>query len=416
MKKQLLGSLVIFILLLNCTQKQKSEQQNLEALFSQIYSPEKEGLTSLSFQLDGEHELLKNFEKHIPVDSPQIYIYWKEPFHMKTIIKSQSGTPVEIPRWLDFGFAFGILYGPDLHPILQTPEAELLYLKREFNLDNTATIEHESNADGEKFILKSNDDFKAMQEIQTNAENIILYRKGSRLLRTGSSSVEIGYSENWLKLPNGKTVVSHRQKSYNDKSRLQIIDGIQYNNFDGFWLPNKIEENRNSTEKGRVYKMDMKLVFKNWQLNPEIDDSFFDFPEPEKLVLDFSSPKTTLDGFIKSIKNGNLKNIRSCFSKEMATQFDMLTNEIYQQIAPFPLIPDTTLVKVQSNVLFSLFSRIADPLKSWEINIIKCGQSFAEGTLISNAKMELYRGSYQIILEDNHWKIDTNPYLIFPEN
>jgi hypothetical protein len=413
--KNLLLLMLLMALLSACSAPQKnSNTVPLEKIFKHLYSLENEGLRSLSLEVDGSHELVKNFLMDLHLDSGKIIVYWQAPFEMKTLVFSKTGVPVSLPRWLDFGFAFGIFYGNDLAPIFNRPEAEIKLLENEFDLGGKGTLKISTGKNNQQEILLKNPNQKAtFLTIVTDSTDFPLNRFGSKLFKGGGQMIEIGYSENWIKLPNNKAITSFRQQSTQDKSQKKLEHRIEYKKIADYWFPSEIIERKRATQAGKIQKQDTRLVYQNYQINAEFPAELFQFEQATHVKLNLSTPDSTLKSLVAAARAGNIAQMQDCFSKAMAAHFQVLTSEASQGITPFAIIPDEMLIKIQKDVTRWVFGSYVESIAALKSTVIEQTTDKAILTVDYAGHSSLFRGQYHLVKEGDSWKIDTNPYVIF---
>lgn len=415
MMKKCLPLLLIIIAFVACSKStQAPHSAKLEKIFQHIYSLEKEGIESLSLEISGNHESVKNFLADLNVDSGKIIVYWKKPFELKTHVFSKTGAPVDLPRWLDFGFAFGIFYGTDLVPILARPGTEIQLLENIFNLNSTGILKEETTENNNlKFVLEDPAQPKKSHTIITDKDYFPLNSYGSRLFEGKGQVIEIDFTENWIKLPNNKAVTSYREQRTRDKSRKRLEHRIKYKKIKNFWLPSEITERKRATQRGKIQKQDTRLVYDHFQINPVFDDALFEFEQPANTKSNFSTPDSTLQSLLRAARGGDINQMRHCFSREMKSQFEALTNQAHQGIRPFAIIPGETLKKIQDDVTRWVFGSYVERIEKLNSTLVNQTSGKAILTVDYEGESSLFRGEYQLVKESDGWKIDTNPHVIF---
>lgn len=413
----LIRSVLILLagLLIACAETPKnSNRAQLEKIFQHLYSLETEGIRSLSLEVAGSHETVRNFLMDLNIDSGKIIIYWRAPFEMKTRVYSKTGEMVPLPRWLDFGFAFGIFYGTDLVPIFARPENEIHQIETDFNLVENGVLNTKiTDKNQHEYTVKNLDQKVEFVTIVTDSSGFPLNRLGTRLVQTGGQMIELGYSENWIKLPNQKAVTSYRLQMTKDKSQRRREYRISYLKIGDYWLPTEIVERKRATEAGKLQKQDTRLAYLNYGINPTLSDSLFHFAEPTDVRQNFSTPDSTLASLIAAARAGNIPQMQGCFSADMAVQFANLTHEASQGITPFAIIPDQMLQKIKNDVTRWVFGSYVEQIGEITTTRVRETATQVVLTVDYSGRSSLFRGQYQLIQEAGAWKIDTNPYVIF---
>jgi len=414
--KRVIFVLWAFILIFACGKNQNQNIESLRKAFSQVYSIEEAGIQSLYFEVAGNHDFIRNFLNHVKIDSPTIRIYWKPDLKIKAEVITPAGMALLIPRWLDFGFAFGLLSSTDLLPLFQPADHTWQLLQKEFNLNQKGTFELiqtilENN--NHEFVLQDKNEPRNLQKIISTPDNLLLDRFGSKLIETPYGLIETGYSENWLKLPNGKIVLSFHQQSYLDKPRLKIQHRISYDQVDNYWLPREIIKKERSIEKGKIRQVDHQIIFKNYLINLTLPDSIFDFPAPAQATLDLTSPTRTLNSLFLAVKMGNTSQMQQCFSAEMQLQYTAFLKNTANEITPIASIPPALLQQVKTNAQQWFFGNYMSNIKDWQITNINEKANSAEISLDFTSELDLFEGPFKLMKEENEWKIDTNPFVIF---
>lgn len=413
----LIRSVLILLagLLFACAETpQNSNRANLEKIFAHLYSLETEGIRSLSLEVAGSHETVRNFLADLNIDSGKILIYWRAPFDMKTMVYSKTGEMVPLPRWLDFGFAFGLFYGTDLVPIFARPENEIQLLETGFNLAENGVVNIRMNDKNQReYTVKNPNQKVEFATIVTDSADFPLNRLGTRLFETGGQLIELGYSENWIKLPNQKAIPSYRLQMTKDKSQRRREYRISFQKIADYWLPTEIMERKRATEAGKLQKQDTRLVYLNYQINPPLPDSLFHFEESAAAHQNLSTPDSTLASLIAAARAGNIPQMQNCFSEAMAVQFANLTREASQGITPFAIIPEEMLQKIKNDVTRWVFGSYVEHIGTIKTNRVRETPTQVVLTVDYSGRSSLFRGQYQMIQEAGAWKIDTNPYVIF---
>ena len=388
--KKFLPFILLILSFLACSKPvADSKTAKLEKVFQHLYTPEREGITSLSLEVSGNHDIVKNFLADLGVDSGKILVYWQAPFDLKTHIFTATGKPVILPRWLDFGFAFGIFYGTELVPIFSRSETEIKLLEQEFNLLQAGMVE-EKAGENNTIDFKLNDPGRKQQQqtIVTDKNYFPLNTYGTRQFEGDGQELEIGYSKNWLRLPNNKAVTSFKQQSVNDKSRKRLEYRISYKKIAEYWFPSEILERRRASEKGRIQRQDTRLVYENYQINPQLPEDLFLFEAPGTTNQNFSTPDSTIRSLLAAVRVGNTNQMKICFSKEMESQFEALTNQASQGITPFAIIPGEMLRKIQNDVTIWVFQELCR--KNHQIDDHRCQSNQSSGDCHGRVRRALF--------------------------
>ena len=409
-------SLVVIILMLNCTHTPNPHLKQLKQTLSHFYSLENAGIKSLIFEISGNHEIIRNFLTNFAIDSPKIRIYWKPGYKIRTEVIDKAGLAANTPRWLDFGFAYGLLYSTDLLPVFRKQDYLWKKINSNFDLAEKNSLTLQTTAQNQEFTLQKSTPTRVIQKIITDQQFFPLSRWGINQIRRNNIDVESTFSENWLKLPNEKIVVSYYQHEFNDKTRLRIQQRVQYEQIEQVWLPVAIIKKERGIERGKIHRQDSKIIFSNYLINSAIPDSIFDFYSPGSAKTDFSSPENTIFTLFLSGKVGNPQQVKACFSQAMQIQFEALLQATADEITTTGDIPASILAKVKQNIRQWFLGNYLQHARG--LNIASIKKNSANATIhidLKNAD-NFYKGPYQLIKEKDGWKIDTNPFVIFKDD
>ncbi|MBN2088603.1 hypothetical protein JW964_03275 [candidate division KSB1 bacterium] len=408
--------LTVMILMLNCTHSSSPHLKQLEQTLSHFYSLENARVESLIFEVNGNHEIIQNFLGNFAMKSPTIRIYWKPGYKIRTEVIDKAGLAANIPRWLDFGFAYGLLYSTDLLPLFRKQDYIWKKMNAEFNLMAKNNVSLQSTDQNREFTLEKLVPSKVIQKIITDHDFFPLSRWGLRRIDQGNMEIESTFSENWLKLPNGKIVLSYYQHDFNDNTRLRVQQRIQYAQFQQAWLPVSINKKQRGIARGKINREDSQINFTNYRLNYAIPDSIFEFYSPGSTILDFSSPERALSTMFMAGKAANPDQVKACFSQTMQLQFDALLRAAADEITATGDIPASILAKVKQNVQQWFLGNYLQQARDWKLASIDKNSAMATLEIELKNSKNFYTGPYTLIQEKDGWKIDTNPFIIFKEN
>jgi len=416
-RRSIIRALGIWLIFSNCGQQPEPALPLLDKIYDHIYFPQDNGLKSLSWVVTGSSDQFRQFARSFGIrDSLEVHVCWKAPNHLKARVftRGKHRAQVAIPRWADFGLAFGLTRNFDALPLSGSKTQAIRACLDSLRLDSTAVAAVRKLRNGGFEISLTSSDAALTHRIQTTAD----YAPVSEQLiqNSGASGTDdttkiTRMQRHWLALTNGKAALRQQENRFGQQGVNQVILQLMYQHYGAFWLPEWSYEVAHLVSRGHVSYADQRLRFSGYVINPDLPDTLFAFPDVAQAQVNLKTPAAALNSLMGALAGGDPDAARACLTDSARAGFDQFLERLTGSMPQLPGLPDSLIHSLQKNALQWLMSKeFSDALlyRIQEKNVISDSEAFL---YVHGEAVEALNSPYRFIRSDGAWRIDSFPVL-----
>lgn len=407
--------IVLLALAVSCGQREEPAEAVLDKIFSHYYCPQQHGLKSLSLIVSGSNDVMRQFARSFDIhDSIEVHIFWKAPHSLKSIVytRGKNRRRVLIPRWVDYGLAFGLTHGSDGLPLFFSKQIEISKISDSLKMQAGISVPIESEKENRYKITFASEDKKTQHIFITDKYFRPLLDEIREQASESDTTIFVRLKRQWLVYSNGKVTIRQQERRTGQWAQNRFISRIMYQKFGEYWLPEWIYYIANTVGRGRISYGDQKMKFLGYQINPILRDSLFAFPILPDASIRLDSPMAALNSLISALNAGEKNQVRRCFSAGSIHSFNKLIKNSAGDMQRFGMLPDSLFQLIRADANHWYFKKTFGTINNY---ILQKKETQSESLVIMKLKLEggtkITTGEYRFIKEEAGWKIDNAPFL-----